>query len=240
MRLAYFHALIHANRPFLLSEGAYENVAKCITAAQNSLELLNRMAEDSTLFHSFWWTDYVIFCALAVVYVWEIQRLTRSIYGNDDQSLSKLFDLAEKCHGYLKRASTSVSQNQRYSVILDELRFEAQRCRTARENLQNRHPGNLHGAEGLVPDISLAFPQDTESCSPHTAFLLQEENIPSVLENLQFSDWQMLDSSVCIVCASLLQQAKLTPRPSCHYSIQTTSLRQTFLELNDFIVSGDQ
>ncbi|GKZ86756.1 hypothetical protein AnigIFM56816_002355 [Aspergillus niger] len=195
MRLAYFHALIHANRPFLLSEGAYENVAKCITAAQNSLELLNRMAEDSTLFHSFWWTDYVIFCALAVVYVWEIQRLTRSIYGNDDQSLSKLFDLAEKCHGYLKRASTSVSQNQRYSVILDELRFEAQRCRTARENLQNRHPGNLHGAEGLVPDISLAFPQEAENCSPQTAFLLQEEIIPSVLENLQFSDWQMLDSS---------------------------------------------
>lgn len=194
MRLAYYHALMHVNRPFLLSEGAYEEVKKCITAAQNSLELLDRMAKDSTLFHSFWWTYYVIFCALSVVYVWEIQRTTRCIYGNDDQASSKLFDLAEKCHSHLKRASTSLSQNQRYSIILDELRSEAQRCRAAMESLQSQRPGLFHGAEGHVADISLSFPQDPESCF-NTAFL-QEGAVPGVLENLQFSDWQMLDSSV--------------------------------------------
>ncbi|PYH67663.1 Zn(II)2Cys6 transcription factor [Aspergillus vadensis CBS 113365] len=193
MRLAYYHALMHANRPFLLSEGAYEEVKECITAARNSLELLNRMAKDSTLFHSFWWTYYVIFCALSVVYVWEIQRTTRCIYGNDDQTSSKLFDLAEECHGHLKRASTSLSQNQRYSIILDELRSEAQRCRAAMESLQSQRPDTIHGAEGHVADISLSFPQDPESCL-NTAFL-QEGAMPGVLENLQFSDWQMLDSS---------------------------------------------
>ncbi|GKZ29800.1 hypothetical protein AbraIFM66950_006550 [Aspergillus brasiliensis] len=204
MRLAYFHALIHANRPFLLSEEAYENIAECLNAAKDSLELLNRMAEDSTLFHSFWWTHYVMFCVLAVVYVWEIQRTTRSIYTNDDQSLSKIFELAEKCHGHLKRASTSLSQNQRYSFILDELRSEAQRCRTARESLHSQQAANLHGAEGggHVADISFPFPQDLESCGPHTASLLQEGTMPSVLENLQFSDWLMLDSSVCTACAT--------------------------------------
>ncbi|OJJ77787.1 hypothetical protein ASPBRDRAFT_191064 [Aspergillus brasiliensis CBS 101740] len=197
MRLAYFHALIHANRPFLLSEGAYENIAECINAAKDSLELLNRMAEDSTLFYSFWWTHYVMFCVLAVVYVWEIQQTTRSSYGNDDQSLSKIFELAEKCYGHLKRASTSLSQNQRYSFILDELRSEAQRCRNARESLQSQLLGNIHGVEGEghVADIGFTLPQDLESCGPHTASLLQEGTMPSVLENLQFSDWLMLDSS---------------------------------------------
>ena len=81
-------------------------------------------------------------------------------------------------------------------MILDELRSEAQRCRAAMESLQSQRPGTFHGAEGHVADISLSFPQDPGSCL-NTAFL-QEGAMPGVLENLQFSDWQMLDSSVSV------------------------------------------
>jgi hypothetical protein len=201
LQLAYSHALIHANRPFLLSEAASENVTECIFATKASFEIINRMAGDSTLFHSFWWTHYVIFCALAVVYVWEIQRATRSTDEIDDQSLGKIFDLAEKCRGHLKRASTGLSQNQRYSVILDELRSEAQRCRFMTENPPNPRQGGLHGGEASTnADIGFPFLQNSDMFGSDPEAMLHGGIIPNMPDSFLFSDWQTLDSSVCIAC----------------------------------------
>ncbi|KAJ6062899.1 uncharacterized protein N7446_007019 [Penicillium canescens] len=196
LQLAYSHALIHANRPFLLSEAASENVIECIFATKASLEIINRIAGDSTLFHSFWWTHYVIFCALAVVYVWEIQRATRSTDEIDDQSLGKIFDLAEKCRGHLKRASTGLSQNQRYSVILDELRSEAQRCRFMTENPPNPRQGGLHGREANTnTDIGFPFLQNSDMFGSDPEAMLHGGIIPNMPDSFLFSDWQTLDSS---------------------------------------------
>ncbi|KAJ6072901.1 hypothetical protein N7467_010986 [Penicillium canescens] len=196
LQLAYSHALIHANRPFLLSEAASENVTECIFATKASLEIINRMAGDSTLFHSFWWTHYVIFCALAVVYVWEIQRATRSTDEIDDQSLGKIFDLAEKCRGHLKRASTGLSQNQRYSVILDELRSEAQRCRFMTENPPNPRQGGLHGGEANTnTDIGFPFLQNSDMFGSDPEAMLHGGIISNMPDSFLFSDWQTLDSS---------------------------------------------
>lgn len=198
LRLAYSHALIHANRPFLLSEAASENVTECILATKVSLELVNRMAGDSTLFHSFWWTHYVIFCALAVVYVWEIQRATRPTAEIDDESLGKIFDLAEKCRGHLKRASAGLSQNRRYSIILDEIRSEAQRCRFLRGNPPNPLRGGQHGGEASTnTDASFIFLQDPDMFGSDPETLLHEGIMPNLLDSFLFSDWQTLDSSVC-------------------------------------------
>ncbi|EED19183.1 C6 transcription factor, putative [Talaromyces stipitatus ATCC 10500] len=139
LNLAYHHAVIHANRPFLLGDGNSSNsdapyvkdrVAECISAAKVTLELVNNMANDTNLFHSFWWTHYVTFCALAVVYVWEIQRSSNNNnYERDDDdeaSYTKLFDLAERCRSHLLRANSAASPSRRYGVILEELRKEAQ------------------------------------------------------------------------------------------------------------------
>lgn len=199
LQLAYSHALIHINRPFLLSGAESENVIECILAAKASLELVNRMAGDSTLFHSFWWTHYVIFCALAVVYVWEIQRTTRSADERDNQSFGEIFDLAERCRGHLKRASTGLSQNQRYSVILDELRSEAQRCRFLRGNLSNPYQGGLHDAEAdTSTDIGFPFLQDPGMFGSDPGAMLHKGIMPNVPDSFLFSDWQTLDSSVCM------------------------------------------
>ncbi|KAK1143943.1 hypothetical protein N8T08_005852 [Aspergillus melleus] len=184
LQLAYSHALIHANRPFLMSEAASENANECISATKASLELVNRMAGDTTLFHSFWWTHYVIFCALAVVYVWEIQRTTRS--SGETYDADQIFDLAEECRGHLRRASTGLSQNQRYSVILDELRSEAQRCRTP--HLQG---SNLQGGEANDnSDFGFSFMQDPEMLCADAAL---QDGV--MLDSFLFSDWQTLDSS---------------------------------------------
>ncbi|KAJ5952746.1 uncharacterized protein N7479_011159 [Penicillium vulpinum] len=200
LQLAYSHALIHTNRPFLLGEAGSENATECLSATKASLELINKMAGDSTLLHSFWWTHYVIFCALAVVYVWEIQRTTRPTDEIDNQSLGKMFDLAEKCHGHLKRASTGLSQNQRYSVILDELRSEAQRCRIMRGNPPYPHQGGRPGGEtNASTDVAFPFLHD-----PDMFGSAQEGMMPSMLDSFLFSDWQTLDSSVCVILEYLM------------------------------------
>lgn len=199
LQLAYSHALIHANRPFLLSEAASDTVTECIFATKASLELVDRMAGDNSLFHSFWWTHYVIFCALAVVYVWEIQRSTRSIDAVDDQVQGRIFELAEKCSGYLKGASTGLSQNQRYSVILDELRSEAQKRRSMRANTANGHQDGLHAGEtNTDTDISFQILQDPDMFGIGTGAMLHEGIVQDTSDLFLFSDWQALDSSVCV------------------------------------------
>lgn len=219
LQLAYSHALIHTNRPFLLTGGGSENVIECISATQASLELVNRMAGDSTLLHSFWWTHYVIFCALAVVYVWEIQRTTRPTDEIDNQSVGKMFDLAEKCHGHLKRASTGLSQNKRYSIILDELRSEAQRCRMG--NPPHPHQGGRpNGENNANTDTSFPFLQDLDMFGSAS---VQEEMMPNILDSFLFSDWQTLDSSVRVAFDSALvviANLNHVQRPSSHFLIQ--------------------
>lgn len=219
LQLAYSHALIHTNRPFLLTGGGSESVIECISATKASLELVNRMAVDSTLLHSFWWTHYVIFCALAVVYVWEIQRTTRPTDEIDNQSVGKMFDLAEKCHSHLKRASTGLSQNKRYSIILDELRSEAQRCRMG--NLPHPHQGGRsNGKDHANTDTGFPFLQDSDMFG---SVSVQEETMPNILDNFLFSDWQTLDSSVCVAFDSALvivANLNHVRRPSSHFLIQ--------------------
>lgn len=219
LQLAYSHALIHTNRPFLLTGGGSESVIECISATKASLELVNRMAGDSTLLHSFWWTHYVIFCALAVVYVWEIQRTTRPTDDIDNQSVGKMFDLAEKCHSHLKRASTGLSQNKRYSIILDELRSEAQRCRMG--NLPHPHQGGRSNGENHAnTDTGFPFLQDSDMFG---SVSVQEEIMPNILDNFLFSDWQTLDSSVRVAFDSALMiiaNLNHVRRPSSHFLIQ--------------------
>lgn len=133
LNLAYAHAVIHATRPFLLGNGSSSSdeqevqngILECISAARRVLELVNTMANYKNLFYSFWWTQYILFCALAVVYVWEIQQ-SASENNQLDKSYASLFSLAEKCQSYLLQGSFAAPPNHRYSVILEELRLEAQ------------------------------------------------------------------------------------------------------------------
>ncbi|KAK4235574.1 fungal-specific transcription factor domain-containing protein [Achaetomium macrosporum] len=149
LKLAYSHAIMHANRPFLLgqqrsvftcpeeeeegnepSAAISDSVTECISAARVALETIDSMASDGTLFHAFWWTSYVTFCALAVGYVWEIQRGSSSgcaSDANDRQYAVGLAELAERCRSRLDRGTSTDSPNRRYSVVLEELRLEARR-----------------------------------------------------------------------------------------------------------------
>ncbi|KAK1624429.1 fungal-specific transcription factor domain-containing protein [Colletotrichum phormii] len=129
LKLAYSHAIMHANRLFLLgnlSSGSETQILECIGAARTVLETVDGMAAEGPIFHAFWWTQYVTFCALLVTYVWDIQQKRRGIRleGEGKAKHTKLMDLAERCQTHLAHATASNSPSRRYAIILEEFRTE--------------------------------------------------------------------------------------------------------------------
>ncbi|KAH7413709.1 fungal-specific transcription factor domain-containing protein [Phaeosphaeria sp. MPI-PUGE-AT-0046c] len=211
LKLSYCHAVMLAHRPFLLKNNFQSNedpqalaeasVAECIAAAQTVLEVVDSMAQDGRLFHAFWWTHYVCFCALVIVYVWTIQE------SNSQSSLSterrQLLDMAERCLVHLAEATASNSPSRKYSIILQELRTEAKR-RTAR----------LIREQGIMPIVSPPVTGDVPSLSnmDPTSFNANTAQqtwqplfgspidtttpgLQNFLDDWQTTDWLQLDSS---------------------------------------------
>jgi hypothetical protein len=241
LRLAYHHAVLHATRPFLLlrtrhgrpkqrsddrtsneggerREGEAE-ITECISAASQLLSTFDGMAAaGGAVFHAFWWSSYVVFCALTVVYVWEIQQGSApagSTGGRalDEQSgdMARLMDLAERCRGHLSRSTAASSPSRRYSIILEELRAEAQLQKgrapvSARERYDDRPDGAIPLTEASSMAGLLAAqegqPADMQmSLQPTFAYQqgndgLSGEQMNGLLVGWQTSDWLDLDSSV--------------------------------------------
>ncbi|KAF7594758.1 hypothetical protein BBP40_008465 [Aspergillus hancockii] len=216
LHLAYTHALIHANRPFLLGDGVPSDgatdtkarIAECISAARSALELVNTMAKDTNLFHSFWWTHYVTFCALAVVYVWQIQREERAYQGLEtDESHAELLDLAERCRTHLLEAGSAASPGRRYALILEELHSEAQR-HTVRSNAIRRLPDTAEGASNQQINL---LEHTTIPGATSEYFVCADQSLhaaPSMLDAWQTADWLELDSSAFL---SSLHYSDLSP-----------------------------
>ncbi|KAF6792049.1 fungal specific transcription factor domain-containing protein [Colletotrichum sojae] len=132
LKLAYSHAIMHANRLFLLGSGSSSGgetqtqTLECTNAARTVLETVDGMASEGPIFHAFWWTQYVTFCALLVTYVWDIQQKRRGVaLGAEDRARhAKLMDLAARCQTHLAHATASNSPSRRYAIILEEFRTE--------------------------------------------------------------------------------------------------------------------
>lgn len=139
LKLAHGHALMHLYRPLLLGNGSRQRrqsmvaliedgSTRCIRAAWAILETVAAGAkEGGATGAAFWWTHYVAFCALAVVYVWTVQRRRSVIERRPDIDDAKLLELAEICQHHLANATTLNSPSRKYSLILEELRIEARK-----------------------------------------------------------------------------------------------------------------
>jgi hypothetical protein len=205
LKLAYAHALMHANRPFLMgggdqspsSEQLGESTSVCINAAKMALETVDSIVGDGTLFHAFWWMPYVTFCALAVVYVWEIQQKANGEAVNEDSSL---FNLADRCQNHLAQATATDSPSRRYSIVLEELRLEARQgsMRQPATTFQAIPEGSAAMQPGFVQQAdSAGMPMDLGNVFPNqgdTTFL----GMQNPLNEWQAIDWLDLDSSVSV------------------------------------------
>ncbi|KAJ5619638.1 hypothetical protein N7510_003622 [Penicillium lagena] len=152
LQLAYSHAMIHVTRSFLLNDftdlsrrpkvsrpmvSTY--VQKCIEAAEDVMTLVDDLAQQGILIQSFWFTHYVCFCAILVVYIHTIQQHRQALAPSPSSSTSSaaspgdadklryLFSLAETCQQHLAEATRKNCPSRRYSIILEELRQEVHR-----------------------------------------------------------------------------------------------------------------
>ncbi|KAK7409214.1 hypothetical protein QQX98_008590 [Neonectria punicea] len=203
LKLAYCHAIMHANRPFLLDHSGdpgqtamRESVTECIGAAKMALETVDRMFSDgAVLFHSLWWMPYVTFCALAVVYVWEIKQKANGVTEMEDPAL---FTLSEQCQCHLAQAISSESASRRYSIIIEELRIEA-RHSSAPILLRQQMSDQPQEQETVMVDDS--GERVLDSMTDDLGFMFEDQgegHFQSMLNPLsqwQATDWLDLDSS---------------------------------------------
>lgn len=210
LKISYCHAVMLAHRPFLLRSSTADDpntlelkktcLNECIAAAQSILETVDRMAREGRLFHAFWWTHYVCFCALVVVYIWTIQE------SNDSTTLHErrtILDQAERCLQHLAQATASNSPSRRYSIILQELRAEATRKTTVpvQDPLSSTTSGSAahldHGVN-LHPDVVAPHEHEApQMWQPLFGSLINAANPGSqhFLDDWQTTDWLQLDSS---------------------------------------------
>ncbi|KAL6862094.1 fungal-specific transcription factor domain-containing protein [Trichoderma novae-zelandiae] len=192
--LAHSHAIMHVNRLFLMRSPASSyatQVSDCIKAAKDVLESVDTMARGSPIFHAFWWTHYVTFCALVVTYVWAMQQY-RMGATDDPGYRTRLMQLAESCHGHLARATASNSPSRRYAVILEGFKAAAMIQSTPQQSRTHCTVPNEHQVDQSmgVPIMDTGDGVDFHSIVQGN--LVKE--IPTFLD-WQLTDWLDLDSS---------------------------------------------
>lgn len=131
LELASSLALILINRPLLLIDSSVDNkvnVNACLSAAKVILDVVGGFIADRRTFPAFWFTQYVTFNALSIVYIWLIQRkrgrLTSLQPPHTDE---ELYQVAEPIQKHLAAATDSNAPSLRYAIILEELQQETSR-----------------------------------------------------------------------------------------------------------------
>lgn len=207
LNIAHCHAIMHLYRPLLLGgsntpagqqlESSFRRhgIDRCISAAHHALRLVDDMARQASIFDAYWWTHYVTFCALAVVYVWRLQKSRLSVNGNP-QTDQQLFELAERCHKHLAEATRANAPSRRYSVILEELRIGAsERGRASQEQTSNYNGPSIQEA-GDDSDFNRPTIVDATADSRTDDYNNEPPSIPDWLDDWDTSNWLDLDASV--------------------------------------------
>lgn len=200
-----------AHRPFLLKNtlrdnGSMQDLAQdslheCIVAACSVLDAVDRVAREGRMFHAFWWTHYVCFCALLVVYVSIIQDTYRDSMSVGDRQ--NMLDQAENCLQHLARATASNSPSRRYSIILQELRAEAKR-KTAVPTQEYLPPSSATTVAGNPITLPIEAVNDPDPSNPTLQMWqplfgspmdMTTPGLKDFLDDWQTTDWLDLDSS---------------------------------------------
>lgn len=145
IRLARLHAIMFVTRPLLLRDYSQHRdeytplkqfLRTCIYTVRDTLELVLELAKDNLLFPAFWYTQYIAFNALSIVYIYLIHSKKGRIpyewlFACDGDQNSPpvdhlaLYDLAEEVQYHLGQATEMNALAWRYTVVLKALRLEA-------------------------------------------------------------------------------------------------------------------
>ena len=160
LELAHSLAVILINRPLFLIDSNIENkthINACLSAAKSALDIVLGFVSDTRTFPAFWYTQYVTFNALSIVYVWLIQRKRGrlSVFKppHDDE---ELYQIAETIQKHLAEATQTSAPSLRYSIILEELQQE-----THRLMVKSSNPPRPPKLSGLLETPSEGHPYAT-------------------------------------------------------------------------------
>lgn len=167
LQMAYDHAVLHANRSFLLTnftdlskrpaisdEKLQRQVKACVEAATRIVRTVNDLSEESPLSWAFWFTHYCTFCAVFVIYI-HIIRLGKVPFEQQSESSPvALLEVTERCQRNLAHATRQNSPSWRYSIILEELRLEVHR--------------QMHSATSPISVLTPAISMETRAPDSHT------------------------------------------------------------------------
>jgi hypothetical protein len=141
LTLARLHAVMFVTRPLLLRDLSNEvsgteyqqyreQLRACIRAAKEAVESINGSARHRVLYPAFWFSQYVAFSAISIIYIYIIQvschRITARLFdsSSDEASLMQiksLYELALVGQGCLAEAGANSAPVWRYGPILESL-----------------------------------------------------------------------------------------------------------------------
>ncbi|GLA54087.1 hypothetical protein AnigIFM63604_011616 [Aspergillus niger] len=150
LQLARYHALMFITRPLLLRDygqmwpehrSSYRyHLHLCLTAAREAIESILGFVREDELFPAFWYSQYIAFNALSIIYLYLIQvrrnRLPSASLDfvaspeyalHTDLDESMLYRLSETAVTHLADATARNAPSWKYSVILQGLRHELAR-----------------------------------------------------------------------------------------------------------------
>ncbi|KAL4886616.1 fungal-specific transcription factor domain-containing protein [Aspergillus karnatakaensis] len=142
LNLTYWHSIILAHRPFVLSDFARlslqngrenasgsanrqqteESVRQCLNAAMKTVDIIDEITQNRQLFRALWITSYFAFNATIMLYIYVIQNRA---YPAD--TYKSYFSAASRCQSHLSAIAEKGSLSERYCLVLEELRVEATR-----------------------------------------------------------------------------------------------------------------
>lgn len=155
LSLAYAHALILVNRPYLLAsfalltpgkngfaESEFDadhevGIQECLSAAMIVVDTIDGLSRSGQVFSALWFTQYVAFCSVVVLYVYCIRCRSEAVSQvsiGERKGAEAYLDAAQKCQRQLSSAAKENSLAQRYLIILEELRVEATREKEQNED----------------------------------------------------------------------------------------------------------
>ncbi|KAK3711542.1 hypothetical protein LTR37_009533 [Vermiconidia calcicola] len=168
LELAHSLATILINRPLLLVDSNIDNsshVNACLSAAKTVLDVVLGFVTDTRTFPTFWYTQYVVFNALSIVYIWLIQRRRGRLASlTPPHTDDEFYQVALMIQKHLAEATQTNAPSLRYSIILEELQQETARL-MAKQSSQR--PANLSGLiEAPTGTHPYASPLNPSESSP--------------------------------------------------------------------------
>ena len=239
LRLAQWHATMFVTRPLLLRdyarklESSYalsyrQQLRSCVLAAKNVIDLILTFVQEGQLFPAFWYSQYIAFNALSIVYVYVLQVRKQRIPSQilcaiDDQPSvmddRSLLQLAESAQEHLANATVRNAPAWRYSVLLDGLRCEvtgAVATSPSHGPMAPYHTTETHtptiAGVGTTSGLRRQSGQSLETSTiPSHIRIMSDANHPSTYDGMSYSAPNQVDTGQMYSNAGLLEPMWGTP-----------------------------